>query len=72
MELTVVRAVDGPVLRIKETAEVAPVQVMVNGLPTVMPVKSLLVNWTMALATEAATAARVNLAKRILKCSDRK
>jgi hypothetical protein len=63
---TVVRAVDGPVLRFKVTAEVAPLQVMVNDFPTAMPLKSLLVNWTTALATEATTAPRMNFEKRIL------
>lgn len=62
MTPTVVRAVDGPFLRVRVTGPSASDQVILKGCPAASS-KDGLVNWT-ALARLAAAAAR----KRVLNC----
>ncbi len=67
MSLTYTCALAGPFFSLMVIPEVAPAQVMLNGVPTLMPPKLLLVNITVwALATARAEAARRNLVNCIL------
>ena len=63
--LTVCKLEAGPFLRVRVTAPEAPVQVMLKGVPAVIPAKVGSVNCT-ALATAKAAAARKTLANSIL------
>jgi hypothetical protein len=64
--LTSCKLVVSPSLRERVTGPSAPDQVMLNGVPTVMPAKVGSVNSTVALATATAAAATMTLVNCIL------